>query len=206
MVAPGDLILSTCGSEQYCIGSGTNLAAAHVEGVASLVWSVNPELSPAQVRTILQESATDLGAEGYDEEYGYGKVDAAKAVAMTPHHLWLQTPNQDRRSLVFLLDDTVTHTCQTVWNLGTTSQTWYLKSDAAWLTVEGPGDAPASAPVPSDSRVCVDAGTWLQAGTYQTTLEAISTLAHHGEPVRIDVTAIYQPHLSRVRLGLVQRP
>lgn len=205
LVAPGELILSTCGSGQYCIGSGTSLAAAHVDGVASLIWSVNPDLSPAEVRDILLESASDIGPGGYDEEYGYGELDAAGAVELTPHHLWLRTANLDRASLVFLLDDQVHRACQTVWNHGTVSQTWTLHSDSDWLTVEGPSDS-LPVLVPSGIDVCVDAERLEGPGTFEATLEASSTLTHRGDPVYIDVTAIYRPDLSRVRLSLVQRP
>ncbi len=205
LVAPGELILTTCGVEQYCIGSGTSLAAAHVEGVAALIWSVNPDLSPAEVRAILRESAQDLGAQGPDEEYGYGKLDADRALAQTTHHLWLRTAHQDQRSLIFLLDDELAHSCQRVWNLGTAPRTWTLKSNSEWLIVTDPDD-PASAPVPSDIEVCADAGLVPGAGTFEGSLQANSTLIRHDNPETIDARVIYQPHLFRVRLSLVQRP
>ncbi|MFQ5797042.1 MAG: S8 family serine peptidase, partial [Candidatus Bipolaricaulia bacterium] len=75
LVAPGGLIACPDLPEQSrwpALSNGTNLAAAYVEGVASLIWSVNPGLSPGEVRTVLRESAVDLGRPGYDEEYGYG--------------------------------------------------------------------------------------------------------------------------------------
>lgn len=40
---------------------GTSAAAPNVAGVASLVWSANPNLSAGAVRTILSQAATDLG-------------------------------------------------------------------------------------------------------------------------------------------------
>jgi subtilisin family serine protease len=207
LVAPGELVLSTYFSDQfqYIRRGGTNLAAAHVEGVASLIWSVNPDLSPAEVRAILRDSADDLGPRGYDEEYGYGKLDAAAAVELTPHHLSLRTADLDRLSLVFLLDNRINRACQTVWNRGTSPQTWTLDSNSNWLTVQSPGDL-SSAPVPSDIQVCVDAGQFAGPGTFEATLQASSTLTRHEDPIHIDVTAIYQPRLSRVRLGFIRRP
>ena len=59
---------------------GTSAAAPNVAGVASLVWSANPYLSASQVNGILQETAYDLGAWGYDYEYGAGMVNADSAV------------------------------------------------------------------------------------------------------------------------------
>ncbi|MFQ5855648.1 MAG: hypothetical protein ACE5LU_08415, partial [Anaerolineae bacterium] len=145
-----------------------------------------------------------LGPVGYDEEYGYGKLDAAQAVALTPHHLWLRTANQDRLGLIFLLDNQVKHMCQTVWNLGTGPQTWMLSSDSTWLTVEDASE-PASAPVPSDIQVCADAGSFAGPGIFETALVASSTLSRHSEEVSVDIISVYQPQLSRVWLGLVQR-
>lgn len=59
---------------------GTSMATPLVAGVAAMVRAVNPGLTAAQVRTILQESAQDLGEPGKDDEFGYGLVDAATAV------------------------------------------------------------------------------------------------------------------------------
>ncbi|MGF1537330.1 MAG: S8 family serine peptidase [Elainellaceae cyanobacterium] len=60
--------------------NGTSAAAPNVAGIASLVWSANSELSASTVATILAQTAYDLGAEGYDFEYGNGLVNADAAV------------------------------------------------------------------------------------------------------------------------------
>ncbi len=59
---------------------GTSAAAPQVAGVAALMLSVNPNLTETQVRTILQQTATDMGAVGFDNTYGYGRVNACAAV------------------------------------------------------------------------------------------------------------------------------
>jgi len=52
-----------------------------VAGVAALVIQANSHtLTPAQVRTILQQSADDLGKAGNDDYYGPGRVNALRAV------------------------------------------------------------------------------------------------------------------------------
>lgn len=78
---------SSAGAAQfdYYTGSGdrfngTSAAAPNVTGVASLVWSANPNLSATQVKQILSQTAYDLGATGYDTEYGSGFVNADAAV------------------------------------------------------------------------------------------------------------------------------
>ncbi len=60
--------------------NGTSAAAPNVTGVASLVWSANSNLSATQVRDIMSQTATDLGATGYDRYYGNGFVNADAAV------------------------------------------------------------------------------------------------------------------------------
>ena len=60
--------------------NGTSSATPNVAGVASLVWSANPNLTAAQVRQILSETATDTGPSGYDELNGNGLVNAEAAV------------------------------------------------------------------------------------------------------------------------------
>ena len=80
LVAPGEYILSTYPGDMYVYMSGTSMATPHVAGVAALVWSHNPTLRNRDVRIILARTADDLGTLGWDEEYGFGRVDAEEAV------------------------------------------------------------------------------------------------------------------------------
>lgn len=81
LMAPGVSILSTYLDNTYKELSGTSMATPHVSGVAALVWAKNTGLTNAQLRKILQDTATDLGDAGKDNKYGYGLVNAEKAVA-----------------------------------------------------------------------------------------------------------------------------
>jgi subtilisin family serine protease len=59
------------------------MAAPAAAGVAALIIDANNrEMSPAQVKTALQQSADDLGKPGNDEFYGHGWVNAARAVGL----------------------------------------------------------------------------------------------------------------------------
>jgi subtilisin family serine protease len=69
---------------RWAFFDGTSMAAPHVAGVAALVLSKNPTLSPDEVRTILNSTATDLGAVGYDRTFGNGLVNATAALNATP--------------------------------------------------------------------------------------------------------------------------
>jgi subtilisin family serine protease len=56
------------------------MASPHAAGVAALILSKHPDATPATVRSILQNSADDLGAPGWDPVFGYGRVNARRAV------------------------------------------------------------------------------------------------------------------------------
>ena len=60
---------------------GTSLACPFVAGIVALMLSVDPTLTPAEVTDILTSTAEDLGSPGWDAEFGWGMVDADKAVA-----------------------------------------------------------------------------------------------------------------------------
>lgn len=63
----------------YFYFQGTSMAAPHVAAVAALIRSRGVKKADEIVNAI-QQSAVDLGAPGYDTRYGYGLIDAAKAV------------------------------------------------------------------------------------------------------------------------------
>lgn len=82
VAAPGTYIYSTCYNGGYVLNSGTSMACPVVSGVAALIVSANPDedYTPAELRTILQETAMDAGDLGQDDYYGYGIVNAYSAV------------------------------------------------------------------------------------------------------------------------------
>ena len=59
---------------------GTSAACPQVAGVAALILSARPDLKASEVKEILQSTAKDLGSKGYDTTYGYGLVDAYRAI------------------------------------------------------------------------------------------------------------------------------
>ncbi len=59
---------------------GTSAAAPHAAGVCALVLSINPNLTPAQMKAALMQSADDKGAPGWDQYFGAGRINAYKAL------------------------------------------------------------------------------------------------------------------------------
>lgn len=66
-------------SFSYWFFQGTSMACPHVSGLVGLMIS-NGCSGVSSIRTILHNSATDLGAAGYDTEYGYGLINCYQSV------------------------------------------------------------------------------------------------------------------------------
>ncbi|RKZ82376.1 MAG: serine protease [Candidatus Parabeggiatoa sp. nov. 1] len=87
-----DEILSTMGDDQrsgklklefsYDYMMGTSMAAPHIAGVMSLMKAVNPALTPQNFDDLLKSGqiTDNLGPDGRDDEFGYGLINAQKAV------------------------------------------------------------------------------------------------------------------------------
>ncbi len=58
--APGSAILSTTPGNSYAAYSGTSMASPHVAGAAALLWSINPEITPLEMKAILMNSGDEL--------------------------------------------------------------------------------------------------------------------------------------------------
>lgn len=85
--APGAGILTTdrSGSAGYSSGNtatvdGTSFASPYTAGVAALVLSVDPTLTPDELEDVLSSTAIDYGSAGYDTTYGHGFVNARAAL------------------------------------------------------------------------------------------------------------------------------
>lgn len=85
--APGVSIRSTMPGNRYDTRRGTSQAAAHVSGVAALVFTQHPEWTPRQLREQLRWSAISL--DDYNDtslfqRMGTGTVSAYRALSETP--------------------------------------------------------------------------------------------------------------------------
>lgn len=78
--APGNNILTTMKGGAYGYWYGTSFSAPIAAATAALVLSENPNLSAPALVSLLEQTATDLGAPGWDEYFGYGRVNAYNAV------------------------------------------------------------------------------------------------------------------------------
>ena len=79
--APGWEIYSTTTNSSYANASGTSFASPLFSGIAAMVMSINPTLTAAQVLETLKSGADDKGNPGWDESFGWGRVNYRKAVS-----------------------------------------------------------------------------------------------------------------------------
>ena len=66
--------------DDYMEGSGTSQATAYVSGLVALLKAENPVLTPEQIRTVLEQTASDKPAGGRDDQIGFGVIDPVAAL------------------------------------------------------------------------------------------------------------------------------
>ena len=83
LVAPGSQYVGAMSDSSRGNGwvNGTSIAAPVVSGVAALVKQAHPWMSASNLQQTLLTTATDLGDPGVDAVYGWGAVDASRAIA-----------------------------------------------------------------------------------------------------------------------------
>ncbi|MGW0811090.1 S8 family serine peptidase [Nonomuraea sp. NPDC002799] len=80
VVAPGAEIVTADGGDSYVVGDGTSSAAAMVAGVAALIKSAHPDMSPYHVRMAIELGTRRQPPDGYSSAYGHGVANALLAL------------------------------------------------------------------------------------------------------------------------------
>lgn len=91
VAAPGVYILAPApqayvgtGYLPYLFATGTSEAAPHVAGLAALIKSLKPDLSPADIMKVIRYTADDVNGSilsGRDDHAGYGRINMERALA-----------------------------------------------------------------------------------------------------------------------------
>ena len=164
--------------------NGTYAAAAHVSGLAALIWSVNPNLTHDQVEAIIESTAVDLGEPGRDDYFGWGRIDAAAAVMTTTHYLEVEPANV--LDLGRVCDHGISPS-RTITNPNTNSSTWHAIATDSWLSISDPEGY-----TPSSVTVSIDKGGLSNYDVYTAAITATSTMTNCENCLRmIPVTAVY---------------
>jgi subtilisin family serine protease len=100
VTAPGYDIVSVGNTDttEIVSMSGTSMATPFVTGLIANMLTFDPTLTPAEIKYLLESSADDLGDPGFDESFGWGRVNVFNAIAAVQDHLAgaeIMTPYSD---------------------------------------------------------------------------------------------------------------
>jgi subtilisin family serine protease len=82
ITAPGVDIFTTTLNSGYTTVSGTSFSTPMAAGLAALLWSAKPGSSGEDIWDYIRDSADDLGAPGPDRDFGWGRINAMKALRL----------------------------------------------------------------------------------------------------------------------------
>jgi thermitase len=89
-LAPGVDVYSATSSNSYRHGTGTSYAAPCAAGVAALALAARPTLTRVELRQLMIAACDKVGTlpyiQGRNDDYGYGRVNASRAVALALEH------------------------------------------------------------------------------------------------------------------------
>lgn len=186
-----DGIYSTSGNDSsgtieytYRLLTGTSMAAPHVAGVVALMKAVNMELTPDAFDSLLASGALtqDLGAPGRDNDFGYGLIDAFKAVTAASGRI-STTPTLAAFPSGLNFSTDLTRMTLAVANAGGGAlHVQAARSNAAWLTLKPLVDANGL----GSYLVSVDRRNLIN-GEYSTTITLVSDVNTEIIPVFMSV-------------------
>ena len=198
----GDQIWSL-GAEQteplnYALSAkqGTSMAAPHVAGVIALMKAVYPPLTAAHVDNLMKNGrlTDDIGPSNRDNQFGYGRINALKAVnealRLANGGELPPLPSQLVSQPATLALGTIREAEITVQNLGGGSPQLAVTTSADWLSVNPITslDTSLSGDVTVRLGVTINA-TNLNVGFYQGT---VRVTARDGNPAAIDIPVYIQ--------------
>ena len=189
IAAPGSDIYSTL-IGGYGYKSGTSMATPHVAGLAALVWSFAPSLTHSQLRDVIQNNADDLGAAGWDQYFGYGRINAYKTLdAVTL---------QNTSPAVAMIDDDGDLVTGTVgissMNPEVITWTAQISPTVAWLEFSSPTSGTISASSLPIWVTLVGTTSTITYGTHTTTVVITGTLASGVETTKTSEARLIYSH------------
>jgi subtilisin family serine protease len=130
IVAPDDVTTTVPGFSNFF---GTSAAAPHAAGVAALLLQGKPILTPGKLYRILENTAIDMGSPGFDNNSGFGLIQADVAFG-TVRNEPVDFDGDGNSDIAVYRDGT-----------------WYIiRSSDGGFTITGWGGLPQDLPVPAD--------------------------------------------------------
>jgi uncharacterized repeat protein (TIGR01451 family) len=152
---------------------GTSAAAPHAGGVAALLLQANPSLPPADVYTALEGSAIDMGTAGFDNDSGFGLVQADAALGFVATGLDLALTGTDAPDPV-VVGNNVTYTL-TVKNRGFINATVVTVTDILPASFNFVSATPSQGSCSGTTTITCNLGGILNQGTATVTIVAATT-------------------------------
>lgn len=84
----------------YASADGTSFSSPLVAGAAAWVWTRRPELDVTQLFDLMRWSATDIDAQGFDEDTGWGLLNVPAALSDAAPPADPHEPNEDVYEIV----------------------------------------------------------------------------------------------------------
>jgi serine protease len=168
----------------YAWLAGTSMASPHVAGVIALMKAACASLTPAQVDAFLAAGlmTSDKGTPGWDPIYGWGLVDAQKAVSTAKSRCGAPALGVSPAYLDFPPAATSLALTPSLAGAATLTGAITAASDASWLALAAPGGDGLGAWSATVSR-----GS-LAAGAYSATITFTAPLASGSLTARVPVT------------------
>ena len=165
MVAPGVSIESTNYLGGYRLMSGTSMATPHVSGAVALILQANPNLTPLQVRQLLEDTAIDLGTAGKDNVSGSGRIDVFRAISIQAPDIYDVSINPNPTDVNAVLNATITDLFNNI-----SYADFYFDDDSGNLTVFNASDGAFNSRSENVTRIINISS--LSDGTYVITIRA----------------------------------
>jgi hypothetical protein len=161
---------------------GTSAACPQVSGVVALMLSIRPDLTETQIRTILQQTATDMGSTGFDNTFGFGRLNAFTAIqTITP--VISGTLNVCSTGATYTVNNLPTGSSLT-WSYSSNLQAYYGGSNYISLRAISNGSAWVQASINGNCSTLTLPKMNLIAG-YPTPTFFVSQHSGEGEPLEV---------------------
>ncbi|PLT35776.1 S8 family serine peptidase [Bacillus sp. V5-8f] len=202
MSAPGVNIFSTISNGRYAMMDGTSMASPVISGVSALILSKNPFLTPAETEQILKNSAVDLGTKGWDNKFGYGRIDAYNALQKTPEPMSPVTLS----STLFV--ENGTGTLPTSFNAHKNTSVSLYVQDAKGTTVRKliTNKAWSGGKVSYNWDGKLDTGAYAPSGNYKITARASNKRHSLSKTVNVEIKDEIVPVVTFSKSSIVYSP